>query len=76
MKNVWITVYDKEYEAHSNENKAKEYAKARLEEVRNVCADDDETNIVESADGASLMIRKADGRMIVVDVQVMKLEVK
>lgn len=76
MKNVWITVYDKEYEAHSNENKARAYAKARLEEVRNVCVDDDETNIVEFADGASLMIRKAYGRMIVVDVMVMKLEVK
>lgn len=77
MKNVWVTNYDNaEYNAHSSEKKARTYAKERLEEVKNLCSDGDETDIVEFADGASLIVRKADGRVIVIHVTIMKLEVK
>lgn len=77
MKNVWVTVYEgSEYSAHSTEKKAREYAKARLEELRQVCAEDDETEIIEYNCGIFLQIRKADGRMVICDVKIMKLVVK
>ena len=78
MRNVYVAEYEGlEKKAFSNAGKAQAWAKAYLTNVREtIVSKDDETTIIESDKGAELMIRKPDGRMVILKVTIDRLVVE